>query len=106
MTNQLPDMAQIMQLAQKVASQIEPPDAIKNGEKLSEKEMSKVFDDISKSVSEIITPEMFSGSGMGMGGANTKKLGNRHGNGAQKFRSLYARLEPRIQSVQRKQCER
>ena len=73
MTNQLPDMAQIMQLAQKVASQIEPPEAIKNGEKLSEKEMSKVFGDISKSVSEIITPEMFSGSGMGF--TSSKKRG-------------------------------
>ena len=59
MAHQMPDMAQIMKLAQQVASQIEPPSELKNGEKLSEVDMSKVIGKITKSVTDIVTPEMF-----------------------------------------------
>lgn len=45
---QLPDFNQIMKIAQKVASQIEPPAELKSGKKLSEEDMTSV---ISKSQS-------------------------------------------------------
>ena len=69
MAHQMPDMAQIMKLAQQVASQIEPPSELKNGEKLSEVDMSKVIGKITKSVTDIVTPEMFEPARM------TKKQG-------------------------------
>lgn len=69
MAHQMPDMAQIMKLAQQVASQIEPPAELKNGEKLSEVDMTKVIGKITKSVTDIVTPEMFET------GYSTKKQG-------------------------------
>ena len=59
MAQQMPDMAQIMRLAQQVASQIEPPDELKNGKTLSEADMTKVISKITKSVTDIVNPDMF-----------------------------------------------
>tara|TARA_B110000977_G_scaffold15653_3_gene19161 strand:+ start:8605 stop:9666 length:1062 start_codon:yes stop_codon:yes gene_type:complete len=59
MSQQMPDMAQIMRLAQQVASQIEPPSELKNGKDLSEVDMTKVIGKITKSVTDIVKPEMF-----------------------------------------------
>lgn len=61
MAQQMPDMAQIMRLAQQVASQIEPPSELKSGKNLSEEEMSNVIGKITKSVTDIVKPEMFIG---------------------------------------------
>ena len=61
MAQQMPDMAQIMRLAQQVASQIEPPSELKSGKNLSEEEMSKVIGKITKSVTDIVKPDMFTG---------------------------------------------
>lgn len=61
MAQQMPDMAQIMRLAQQVASQIEPPSELKSGKNLSEEDMSKVIGKITKSVTDIVKPEMFTG---------------------------------------------
>ena len=47
---QLPDFSQIMKIAQKVASQIEPPSELKTGKKLSEEEMTSAISKITKSV--------------------------------------------------------
>jgi hypothetical protein len=59
MAQQMPDMAQIMRLAQQVASQIEPPDELKNGKPLSEADMTNVISKITKSVTDIVNPDMF-----------------------------------------------
>tara|TARA_Y100000389_G_C17454448_1_gene517111 strand:- start:66 stop:1127 length:1062 start_codon:yes stop_codon:yes gene_type:complete len=69
MAQQMPDMAQIMRLAQQVASQIEPPSELKSGKNLSEEEMSKVIGKITKSVTDIVKPDMFTGE------QNVKKNG-------------------------------
>ena len=69
MAQQMPDMAQIMRLAQQVASQIEPPSELKSGKNLSEEEMSKVIGKITKSVTDIVKPDMF------MDDQNVKKNG-------------------------------
>jgi hypothetical protein len=58
---QLPDFGQIMKLAQQVASQIEPPAEFKSGKSLSEEEMTSAISKITKSVSEVVKPEMLSG---------------------------------------------
>lgn len=55
---QLPDFSQIMKIAQKVASQIEPPAELKSGKKLSEEEMTSAISKITKSVTEVVNPEM------------------------------------------------
>jgi len=60
--SQIPDFGQIMKMAQQVASQIETPESLKSGEQLSQADMTDVLSKISKSVGEIITPEMLSGS--------------------------------------------
>lgn len=75
MAQQMPDMAQIMRLAQQVASQIEPPSELKNGKKLSEIDMSSVISKITKSVTDIVTPEMFATSTMSAPGPRSKKQG-------------------------------
>tara|TARA_B110001452_G_scaffold78096_1_gene63692 strand:+ start:16822 stop:17880 length:1059 start_codon:yes stop_codon:yes gene_type:complete len=59
MTQQMPDMAQIMRLAQQVASQIEAPSELKSGKNLTEADMSRVIGKITKSVTDIVKPEMF-----------------------------------------------
>lgn len=58
---QLPDFSQIMKIAQKVASQIEPPAELKSGKKLSEEEMTSAISKITKSVTEVVKPEMLMG---------------------------------------------
>lgn len=60
---QLPDFSQIMKIAQKVASQIEPPSELKTGKKLSEEEMTSAISKITKSVTDVVKPEMLT-SGM------------------------------------------
>ena len=60
--SQIPDFGQIMKMAQQVASQIETPESLKSGEQLSQADMTDVLGKISKSVGEMITPEMLSGS--------------------------------------------
>ena len=55
---QIPDFSQIMKIAQQVASQIEPPPELKTGKKLSEKEMTSAISKITKSVSDVVNPEM------------------------------------------------
>jgi len=55
---QLPDFNQIMKIAQKVASQIEPPAELKSGKKLSEEDMTSVISKITKSVTEVVNPDM------------------------------------------------
>tara|TARA_X000001036_G_scaffold150423_1_gene142893 strand:- start:53206 stop:54273 length:1068 start_codon:yes stop_codon:yes gene_type:complete len=56
---QLPDFSQIMKLAQKVASQIEPPEELRSGKKpLTEEEMTSAISKITKSVSEVVKPDM------------------------------------------------
>ena len=61
MEQQLPDFGQIMKMAQKVASQIEPPEELKSGKKLSESEMSSAIAKITKSVTDVVKPEMLTG---------------------------------------------
>lgn len=58
---QLPDFGQIMKIAQKVASQIEPPSELKSGKALTEEEMTSAISKITKSVTEVVKPEMFTG---------------------------------------------
>ena len=75
---QLPDFNQIMQLAQKVATQIEPPAALRSGKQLSPADMTNVIGQITKSVSDVMTPEMMSavsGAGNSSGGSSSKKRG-------------------------------
>tara|TARA_B100001287_G_scaffold41932_1_gene30979 strand:- start:49 stop:1143 length:1095 start_codon:yes stop_codon:yes gene_type:complete len=55
---QLPDFNQIMKIAQKVASQIEPPAELKSGKKLSEEEMTSAISKITKSVTDVVKPDM------------------------------------------------
>ena len=55
---QLPDFSQIMKIAQQVASQIEPPSELKTGKKLSDAEMSSAITKLTKSVTEVVNPEM------------------------------------------------
>ncbi len=55
---QLPDFSQIMKIAQKVAGQIEPPAELKSGKKLSDEDMTSVISKITKSVTEVVNPDM------------------------------------------------
>jgi hypothetical protein len=56
--NKLPDFGKIMQLAQKVASQIEQPSEFKEKRVLSEDELSSAISKITKSVTEVVNPLM------------------------------------------------
>jgi curved DNA-binding protein CbpA len=55
---QLPDFGKIMQLAQKVASQIEKPSEFNEKRVLSEEEMTSAISKITKSVTEVVNPMM------------------------------------------------
>jgi DnaJ-class molecular chaperone len=66
---QLPDFSQIMKIAQKVASQIEPPSELKTGKKLTEEEMTSAISKITKSVTDVVKPEMLTA------GMSSKKQG-------------------------------
>ena len=57
--HQMPDFAQIMKIAQQVASKIDPPSELKSGRVLSEEEMNKAISSLAKSVTQAVTPEMF-----------------------------------------------
>ena len=61
--NQLPDFNKIMQLAQQVATQIEPPESLKSGKQLTPNDMTNVIGQITKSVSQVMTPEMMNSFG-------------------------------------------
>ena len=80
MDQQLPDFSQIMKIAQKVASQIEPPDELKSGKKLSEEEMTSAISKITKSVTDVVKPDMLTQ------GTSSKKQG--------KQRALSAPIKP------------
>jgi DnaJ-class molecular chaperone len=56
--NKLPDFGKIMQLAQKVASQIEQPSEFKEKRVLTEQELSSAISKITKSVTEVVNPLM------------------------------------------------
>lgn len=60
--DQTPDFAQIMKIAQQVASQIETPAGLTKGGEMNPDEMTKVLGQITKSVGEIVTPEMLASS--------------------------------------------
>ena len=60
MDREIPDFAKIMKMAQEVASKIEPPESLKTGQ-LNQEDMTDVLGKISKSVGEMITPEMLTG---------------------------------------------
>ena len=60
--DQTPDFAQIMKIAQQVASQIETPAGLTKGGEMNQHEMTKVLGQITKSVGEIVTPEMLASS--------------------------------------------
>ena len=60
MDREIPDFAKIMKMAQEVASKIEPPESLKTGQ-LNHEDMTDVLGKISKSVGEMITPEMLTG---------------------------------------------
>jgi len=61
---QLPDFSQIVKIAQQVASQIEPPDELKSGKKLTDEEMTSAISKITKSVVEVANPVDMLTSGM------------------------------------------
>jgi len=54
-----PDFAHIMKIAQQVASKIDPPAELKSGRVLTEDEMNKAIASLAKSVTDVVTPEMF-----------------------------------------------
>jgi len=56
--NGMPDISQIMKIAQQVASQIEQPDELKSGKKLTEKDMTNVMSKITQQVASHVTPNM------------------------------------------------
>lgn len=61
MDQQIPDFGKIMRIAQQVASQIEPPAGLKSGGQMDPAELTNVISQITKSVGEIVTPEMLAG---------------------------------------------
>lgn len=58
MSGQTPDLSKIFEVAKKVASQIEPPDGLKDSNNMTEADMSKMLSQITSSVSKVMTPEM------------------------------------------------
>ena len=60
MAQQLPDFGKIMQIAQQVASQIEAPPELKSGKKLTDADLTSAISKITKSVTEVVSPEMLS----------------------------------------------
>jgi DnaJ-class molecular chaperone len=60
--DQTPDFAQIMKIAQQVASQIETPAGLTKGGEMNPEEMTRVLGQITKSVGKIVTPEMLASS--------------------------------------------
>jgi DnaJ-class molecular chaperone len=60
---QFPDFAHIMKIAQQVASKIDPPAELKSGKVLTEDEMNKAIASLAKSVTDVVTPDMFNSVG-------------------------------------------
>jgi hypothetical protein len=58
MAGQIPDLSKIFEVAKKVASQIEPPEGLKDSKNMTEEDMSKMLSQITSSVSKVMTPEM------------------------------------------------
>ena len=58
---ELPNFGQIMKIAQQVASQIEPPPELRSGKKLTDADLTSAISKITKSVTEVVSPEMLSG---------------------------------------------
>lgn len=56
----VPDFGKLMQIAQQVASQIEPPSELKSGKKLTDADLTSAISKITKSVTEVVSPEMLS----------------------------------------------
>jgi DnaJ-class molecular chaperone len=56
---QFPDFAKIMKIAQQVASKIDPPPELKSGRVLTEDEMNNALKSLAKSVTDVVTPDMF-----------------------------------------------
>jgi DnaJ-class molecular chaperone len=65
---QFPDFAKIMKIAQQVASKIDPPPELKSGRVLTEDEMNNAIKSLAKSVTDVVTPDMFE-----MGESSNKK---------------------------------
>tara|TARA_B100000287_G_C20644844_1_gene784753 strand:+ start:537 stop:1619 length:1083 start_codon:yes stop_codon:yes gene_type:complete len=61
MNGQMPDIGQIMKLAQQVASKIDPPEQLKDGKEIDSEQMTNMIGQISKSVGDVITPDMLAG---------------------------------------------
>lgn len=57
--SQFPDFAKIMKIAQQVASKIDPPPELKSGRVLTEDEMNNAIKSLAKSVTDVVTPDMF-----------------------------------------------
>ena len=67
---QFPDFSKIMKIAQQVASKIDPPPELKSGKVLTEDEMNNAIKSLAKSVSDVVTPDIFE-----MGDVSKKKKG-------------------------------
>jgi curved DNA-binding protein CbpA len=67
---QFPDFSKIMKIAQQVASKIDPPPELKSGRVLTEDEMNNAIKSLAKSVTDVVTPDMFE-----MGDGSKKKKG-------------------------------
>ena len=58
MADQVPDFNQLMKIAKQVASNMEPPPGIKNGKRITEKDMSGIFGHVAQNVAKAMTPEI------------------------------------------------
>ena len=72
-----PDLSKIFQIAKQVASQIEPPDEIKQGKQLSEADMANVIAKITSSVSKVMTPDMI--TSIASSSCNETKMSKKQG---------------------------
>lgn len=71
---QMPDMSKILKIAQEVASKIEPPPELNNGKEMTEEDMTRAMEKITKSVGSIVNNDMI-GDIMGV-----NKSSNKHSN--------------------------
>lgn len=58
MTDQVPDFNKLMKIAKEVASNIEPPQNIKSGKKMTDEDMSGLFGHVAKNVAKALTPDL------------------------------------------------
>lgn len=73
MDGELPDFKNIMAMAQKVASKIQPPPELRNGKKIDPKDMQRVVGDLTKSVASSL-PELMAEMNMGNTSHNDSKI--------------------------------